>query len=488
MARTNLGVTELTGRLLQRSKQLVFNDKRLGRFRAAENSRFVRGTLALFLFLLIYDGAIRKWVVPGSQQLVFMAKDLLLLGVTVLSLVIIGTRTMPSRIPTFVLLPAALYALWVLIETANPNLPNLQVGLWGAKCHLLYAALIVLVPHAFRNLDDVFRTLTKIYSWIVVPVCALALLQLTLRVSSFLNQQVHGGLESVSTFGEDHLVRVTGPFSYIWGMAIFSQISVLVGIALFLWRARTPTFLLGLGIALATLPATGSRSVVAVAAVGGTILLLAGLKGRVSGTRTTVLCVSVLAVLTLIGLSVQDPAWQSFSQRAEGSRGDEGRAISAFTNAFRHMEPAGLIGFGAGAANAGSVALVTGIPPFSWLPVGTGFEQESGRLVLELGILGWALSLLMRAAMLWWALDLLGQGASRTIRAVAMFVLPVMALAMLQGNGVFTPPLNTAFFWFSAALLGMAHFEHSIVRSSRDRTPRSAPASRTRTVVLAVTH
>ena len=282
-------------RRIPRSERVELSPRQAVHYRPPAHSHLASGALGLFLFLLIYDGAIRKWLIPGSEQLVFIAKDVLLAGV-LLFLVFDSTRSIRSRMPIFVLCPLGLYAVWVLVEILNPNLPNLLVGIWGSKSHLLYAALILVVPRVFTCLDNVFRTLTRIYPWIVIPVCGLAFLQLTLPADSLLNQQVRGGINGISYFGEDALVRVAGPFSYISGMAAFVQASVLAGVALFLWKARSPTFLLGLGFALTTPPATGSRAVVAVAAVGSLIMLLAGLTGRLIGARMAIRSVSVLAV------------------------------------------------------------------------------------------------------------------------------------------------------------------------------------------------
>ena len=420
----------------------------------------VRFGLGIFLFLLVYDGAIRKWLVNSAEQLVFITKDVLLVALIMVALSR-GTRTMCAKIPSFVQLPLWLYVIWVVGEAVNPNLPNLLVGIWGGKSHLLYAGLILLVPCAFVNLDDLFKTVSRIYPWIVVPVCGLAFLQLMFPADSIINQQVRGGIDSIAHFGETNLVRVAGTFSYISGMAAFVQVIVLLGVALFLWGARSRFFLLGLGFALVTLPATGSRGVVVISAVGGVMMILAGLLGRITTARIAIRAIGVLAVLMVVSLVVQDTAWQALAERAAGSRGDEGRAITAFTNAFDHMDQAGLIGFGAGAANLAAVALVSYVSPFSWLPAGTVFEEESGRMVLELGVFGWALNLLMRVAMLWWALSLLVRGASRSIRAAAVLVLPIMALAVHQGNGVFAPPVGAVYFWFCVAILAMAQYEHN---------------------------
>jgi hypothetical protein len=114
-------------------------------------------------------------------------------------------------------------------------------------------------------------------TWVVVPVCTLAFVQLASPASSFINQQVRGGMDMIAYFGESGLVRVTGTFSYITGMASFVQATTVLGMALFLGGARSRKFLVGLGFALAALPATGSRGVIAIAAASAIIILFAAL-------------------------------------------------------------------------------------------------------------------------------------------------------------------------------------------------------------------
>jgi len=86
-------------------------------------AKHVRLGLGLFLLLLIYDGALRKWVLPSAEQLLFIAKDALLLGMLVYALL-----NRPRQINASIQ-PAAralffLYAAWVLLETGNLNLPS----------------------------------------------------------------------------------------------------------------------------------------------------------------------------------------------------------------------------------------------------------------------------------------------------------------------------------------------------------------------------
>ena len=428
-----------------------------------------RRLLGVLLFLLIYDGAIRKWLLPGSEQLVFIAKDALLVSALFLWLVLRGGKA-PATLHPWVRLMFALYAYWVVLRVFSPSQPNLLVGLWGLKSHLLYASLLLFVPLAYPKLDDLYLMLEKIYPWVVLPVSSLAFVQVLAPADSFLNQQVRDDLSAISHFGSSGLVRVTGTFSYISGMTAFVQSTALLGMALYLNGARSRLFLVSLGFAFAALPVTGSRSVVAVVMVGAVVLLFAAQASRAIGLRTVMRVILVLTVLGAVSLYTQESTWHAFMERVDDSREDEHRTITAFTNAFRFMEVAGFAGFGTGTANLGAPALSGNVVPFSWLPFGADFEEESGRIVIELGIIGWVLSLGMRVGIVLWAGSLVLSGETRSVRAVGVMVFPIMALAVQQGNGVFAAPLTAVYFWFCVALMAMARKEDLQIKAKRTHT------------------
>jgi hypothetical protein len=423
--------------------------------------------LSLLLALLIYDGAIRKWLLPNAEQLVFVAKDALLVLTLLVYLFSQRRKRRSSTMPPTVRLCIVLYSWWVILEIFNPNLPNLLVGIWGAKSHLLYAGLIILLPVAYPRLDEFFDLLEGMFPWLVIPVAALAFAQVLAPFDSILNQQVTGTDAGLAFFGESGLVRVSGPFSYISGMAGFVQITCLLGVALYLGGARSRMFLVGLGFALASLPVTGSRAVVAVVAVGAILIIGAALAARLIGTVTVFRAGLVIMFLGGISLYSQDAAWEALTQRALNHREDENRSITAFTNAFEYLGIAGFTGFGAGSTNFGSVALAGDVDPFSWLPNSIGFEEESGRIVLELGVVGWLLSLAMRVSLLLWAVTLFLGSRSRAARLAGVVAFPLMALGVQQGNGVFAVPLANVYYWFCVALMAMARFQEKQLRAEQ---------------------
>ncbi|MGL5001529.1 MAG: hypothetical protein ACRDAM_01150, partial [Casimicrobium sp.] len=105
------------------------------------------------------------------------------------------------------------------------------------------------------------------------------------------------------------------------------------------------------------------------------------------------------------------------------------------------------------------------LAPISWIPGNITFEEESGRSVIELGILGWLLGLALRGALLVWAIHHALYGASKSVRAVGMMTLPVMASALHSGIGVFASPVWSAYVWFCVCCLCMAEYEHRVDRA-----------------------
>lgn len=420
--------------------------------------------LGVFLVLLTYDGAMRKWGFPLPEQIVFILKDVLLLLMTAMAVLSRGGARIYA--PVLVRQLIALYGLVVLLEVFNPLSPGVLVGLWGLKAHVLYAGLIFVLPMAYANLADLFRSLEKIYPWVAIPVCLIAFAQSVSGADSFLNQQVRGGIEGIAYFGEQNLVRVAGTFSYISGMGAFVQFMSLLGIGLFIGGARKILFLIGLGFVLSAIPVTGSRAVLLLPIVGAILIITGAYWSKLIAGRQFIGLVTVVGALLAFSLVLQDDAWNALQQRIEDNREEgEGRMITAFTNAFEHMEVAGLFGYGAGTANMGAVALTDEVP-FSWFPP-IWFEEESGRIVLELGIWGWFVSMLMRIALLNLSLRLARPGKAPEVRLVGVMALPFMAFGIYSGSGVFAASYMAVGYWFMVAMMVIARREQTVLLRSR---------------------
>ena len=127
-----------------------------------------RGAVQAALVLLIFEGAIRKWLVPGAQDLVYFAKDVLLLGAYLGFL-----RDRPRlrlRLPALPLLYGVLVlsVLFGLLEVFNPNLPSLLLGALGFKAYFFYVPLLFVLPAVFPDDASLARAMRK-YLLIAIP-------------------------------------------------------------------------------------------------------------------------------------------------------------------------------------------------------------------------------------------------------------------------------------------------------------------------------
>jgi len=416
--------------------------------------------LGLFLFLLIYDGALRRWAFPGVQQYLFIAKDALLFLVSIYIFFTIRGRSKNFVLPPSVQLLLLLYGAWVVLAATNTTLPNIAVGIWGIKSHLLYVSFIMLVPLAFGNLNTLLKTILKIYPFVVIPVCIIGLLQVVSPATSVLNQTITGNIEGLAFFGNSSLVRVYGTFSYVTGMAAFLQVVAIIGCGFYLFGVRSRPFLVSFVLVLAALPITGSRAVIVIFVISLLIMLLMALYAGLLDIGNIVKVLLALFIFIVISYLFHDDAWIALQERAAGAVGEQHRYLIAFTNAFYYFDIAGLFGFGSGSANLGAVGLANTAVPFSWLPMGGSFEAWSGRLVIEIGIIGWLLSQIMRLAIFLWAINLTANGISQNVKLAAVLAFPVVTIGMYMGNGVFAPPFTSSFYWFCVAILAMAQYEN----------------------------
>ena len=141
------------------------------------------------MFLVVCEGAVRKWVAPGLQAQVYLVKDALLV------LAYIGFLS--SRIPTGIHLKAMaglgtllMVSLCYLgLQVLNPHSPSILLSIIGFKNYLLYAPLAFVVPYMFSSSKDLEHKLKK-YAIIMIPFAALGLAQFAVGPDHWLNNYV----------------------------------------------------------------------------------------------------------------------------------------------------------------------------------------------------------------------------------------------------------------------------------------------------------
>jgi hypothetical protein len=441
-----------------------------------------RLAVQVVMVLLVLEGAIRKWVFPGAQDLVYFGKDVLLLGIYAGFFRDLGR--LRSRLPAVRILYGVLAfgALFGLLEVFNPALPNLLVGIFGFKAYFYYVPLLFVVPAAFRSDADLYRFLRR-YALLAIPVGLLAAAQFFSPSTSILNTYARSNEDAyVATFGTSSFVRVTATFSFITGYTSYLLATAILILGLLgagRWKFRGHILLFGaLVMTLIGMLMTGSRGpVLILAALFPLYWWLGVIRERGGGAIFGRLVIILALVAGVIAYTSQD-ALDAFVGRVTSGGSDvQGRVTSPLLAPYLVMADAGVAGFGIGATHQTAAALAPGVVPYSWLH-GLLIEVETGRIMLELGPIGFLLVYFVRLYLVYYALRQALALRTRFHRAVALAAC-LFFLAAIPGGVVFDVT-SDVYYWFFAGLLLLAIRldREALARAARAATVTAAAAGR----------
>ena len=413
--------------------------------------RNIRRLIWLYFWLLLLEGALRKWVVPQLSNPLLIIRDPVVLLIYILA---IRARLFPRNawvlslaIIAFLSLAVSFIALWAYIPPGRIAL----VSGFGFRANFLHLPLIFLMPRVLRP-EDVKR----IGWWVLllaVPMVLLMVAQFRAAPDSFLNRTAGGeGEQMVAALGK---VRTAGPFSFVVGVVAYFALATgfLVWAALkrgvyknWVLFAAGAALLIGIAV-------SGSRSVVgACAVVVASLLLVLFLRpGAVNRFGQVLLVTVVLGFIVTQtpifreGLGVLTARFSAVAEAEEQSIaiGLISRVFDGFGELVRIFPTAPFFGFGLGIGTNGGAKFLTGQNTFLLA------EGEWARLVLESGpVLGlafvfWRFGLVIRIALL--CLRSVRRGNVLPLLLFSSSGLPLM-------NGQFGPPTILGFTVFTTGL------------------------------------
>ena len=189
------------------------------------------------LYVVVLEGALRKWVLPQASELIYFLKDDILLGAYIGYLA-------RERFPFRALIAKGGGTGWLLalalilvFEILNPALNSVLVGLLGAKGYLLYVPLAFLLPDLFRSTEELQRFLRR-YLLFCIPICILGVAQFYAPADSAINIYAKSEVEVQVVEFEEGNVRVTGTFPYLAGYAVYLTMSFALVFALLIHQLR----------------------------------------------------------------------------------------------------------------------------------------------------------------------------------------------------------------------------------------------------------
>lgn len=360
-----------------------------------------RRAVKMVLIVVVFEGAIRKWVLPQASDFIIFLKDIVLVGAYLKYYFGSKNSTVPRD---FIRVLVIIILIWGTAQAFNPWLGSPIVGLFGIKVYLLYVPLMWMTQDLFATEDELIRFIRR-YLLLIIPVAILGIIQFFSPTSSPFNVYA-GGTGFIAEFsGEFRNARITGTFSYLSGYSAYAAaaftllLPTVIHSPTGIWKWASLLELTLLGI---TSFMTGARAVLAFELfflIGYLLIMI--FKGDFTLVRYALrMAVPATVAATIMGKTDLQVAVQAFFSRTNNADSFSERIIREIVSLAYSVQYAKFTGYGIGATHQALPVLrqKLHLPLGVWFP--TYYEGELGRILLELGPVGLFFWYLLRVSLL----------------------------------------------------------------------------------------
>ena len=348
-------------------------------------------TLRLLVFgyvaLWVFEGALRKWILPGLANPLLIVRDPVLLLMYGLAM---AKGVFPRN--AFIVWIAVIAGAAMVVSMGATDAP-LTVELFGLRSDFMHLPLVFLLPAIVRRED--LRTIGRWALIVSIPMAALVVLQFESGRASRLNAGAGAGTQMLeSTYGH---IRPSGTFSYTNGLGSFTSLTLafflyhLLEKRVFprlLWLASIPA-LLSLVILSGSRGAAGIIGILLVTVLGMSLV-----QGRYRGSALKLVAVMAAAIFVIGSFAVFKQGLNIFATRfgnaSNVQTGFVDRFLESFLKPYEVSGDIGMGGVGLGMGTNVAAGLMVGKRTFMVA------EEEGARVIMESGPLVGTAFLLLR--------------------------------------------------------------------------------------------
>lgn len=401
----------------------------------------------LYFYLLLFEGALRKWVLPSLSDALLVVRDPL-----AILLLFFAWKANILKINTYIKAMSVI-SLLAVITTFFTGHQNIFVTIYGARILLIQFPFIFVIGSVF-NREDVLL-LGKHMLYIAIPMTILIALQFYSPQSAWVNRGIGGNMEGAGFPGAMGYFRPPGTFSFTSGNTLFYQL--LTCFTLIYWLSSK--YINKIVLVAATLclviaiPLSISRALFFSIFIFLLFYFTAlYFKPNFLKKLTVFLIFIVLVGFIAFNLEFVGTATEAFSSRFESASETEGglegtlvnRYLGGFIKAITNTADTPFFGHGLGmGTNVGSQLLTGGL---SFLIA----EEEWARTIGEMGIV-LGLGVILIRVVLSIRLSLSSFKALRHQNNIPWMLLGFVLLNVPQGQWQF--PTNLGFAIFSTGIL-----------------------------------
>jgi len=338
--------------------------------------------LYLYLALLFFEGAIRRWMLPQLSGPLLLIRDPVAIYIIYMAF---RYRFIQWNVYLFLILIIAFISFYTTIYLGHGNI---YIALYGLRIFLFHFPLIFIIEKVFRQTD-----FERIAYWTIIlsiPMLLLIIFQFYSPQNAWINKGLGDNMEGAGFIGAKGYFRPPGTFSFTNGLVLFfTYVSVFV-----FWgltnQLKIPKWLLILALFCVVISIPFSISRTLFFSIGATFIfyLFTLIKNSYLFWRLSL--ISIFSVLLLVYLSNADffsTSIDVFRERFEKANESEGgiegvvlnRFLGSISNSLDLSSELPFWGYGLGlGTNVGSL-LNTGQLQFIIS------EGEWGRLIGEMG-------------------------------------------------------------------------------------------------------
>lgn len=180
-------------------------------------NKLLKQGIWLFFLLLIFEGALRKWILPGLATPLLVIRDPIAVGLVALA-VFRGLLPLNGYVITSIAVGVVGLITSVAMGHGNP-----LVALYGGRILLFHLPLLFVIGRVFTR-EDVVK-MGKATLWIAIPMAVLIALQFNSPQSAWVNRGIGGDIEGAGFDGAMGYFRPPGTFSFTNGTTLFFSLA-----------------------------------------------------------------------------------------------------------------------------------------------------------------------------------------------------------------------------------------------------------------------
>ena len=349
---------------------------------AVDKNTSLKNGIWLYFFLLIFEGALRKWALPGLSTPLLIIRDPIALWIVIKAW---NRNLLPSSNYLTATIIIGLLSIFTAIFWGHGNI---AVALFGARILLIHFPLMFAIGGIFTRADVI--KLAKASLLIAIPMAVLIGLQFYSPQSAWVNRGVGGDTAGAGFSGALGYFRPPGTFSFTSGTTSF--FIFIAPLVFYFWISSeviNKILLVGATLALlVSIPLSISRALFFGVLVTILFVMLAALsKPKYLGRIIVSSLIIIVALWGFSQLPFFQTATEAFTSRFLNANESEGgtkgvlfdRYLGGMVGALSVDDKLPFWGYGSGmGTNVGS-QLLTGKVSFLIS------EGEWGRLIGELG-------------------------------------------------------------------------------------------------------